>query len=402
LTSSAKERSTRIIVSLVLSSFLLVFLVYVFVFGPDALPIFKQRILAIVCALAVALLSVLLTGTLGLVLDPIHSKVKWFRIQATSGFAGLVLVLFWWFSPWTPVAPVKFDAPDVTIYRVRVVILDPQQMPVNTAQLRSSLGGEIKEVGGGYELDIPSANKPANGKLTVYASNENGSLRGQSELKLDTDPNPSITIQLHQSLSTSETGNASATQQSKSGSSESSFVATVESGYPSLYRVRVTALDPQNIPVEDAEIRSSIGGEFKKATGGWELSIPKTIKPKNSNLTIYVFDRGRFLVGQASLKLGVDPNPTISIQMRTDQTSRVYGRIVEDDSLRASISGVRVSLEGFEQEAVISGANGEFKLPAHAAEGQMVRLRAEKEGYVTREQFHPAGNVHVVILLRKK
>ena len=35
-----------------------------------------------------------------------------------------------------------------------------------------------------------------------------------------------------------------------------------------LYRVRVTVINPQNVPVEDAKVWSSFGGEPKKASGG--------------------------------------------------------------------------------------------------------------------------------------
>src|SRR5713226_5308727 len=56
------------------------------------------------------------------------------------------------------------------IYRVRVTVLDPQQTPVEEARVWSSLGGEAKKVAGGWQFDIPAATRPADGKLTVYAT----------------------------------------------------------------------------------------------------------------------------------------------------------------------------------------------------------------------------------------
>ena len=89
----------------------------------------------------------------------------------------------------------------VTIYRVRITVLNPQQNPVDSAELRSSLGGEFKKTAGGWELDIPSINKPADGKLTIYASELGTSRKGHISLILDEDPTPSSTIQLHDDAS---------------------------------------------------------------------------------------------------------------------------------------------------------------------------------------------------------
>src|SRR5512145_3256064 len=47
--------------------------------------------------------------------------------------------------------------------------------------------------------------------------------------------------------------------------------ASVYSGLPakpSIYRLRVTVVDPQNVPAEDAIVWSSLGGEPKKVAGG--------------------------------------------------------------------------------------------------------------------------------------
>jgi hypothetical protein len=62
------------------------------------------------------------------------------------------------------------------------------------------------------------------------------------------------------------------------------------------------------------------------------------------------------------------------------------------DAAGKSIAGVRVSIIGHGDEAVLTDATGGFVLPAHAADGQQVQLHAEKEGYKPANQFHPAGN----------
>ena len=45
-------------------------------------------------------------------------------------------------------------------------------------------------------------------------------------------------------------------------------------GTGALYRVRVTVLNPQQQPINDAKVTSSMGGEPKKVEGGWQFDIP--------------------------------------------------------------------------------------------------------------------------------
>lgn len=313
---------------------LLAFLFYAFVFSPDALSVTKQRILAFVCALIAGLFGFFLIGSIKVTVHPesnsdldhkrSNSGIRSVGVEASGGFAAAVLVLLWWLSPWAPVQPAKPDEKSITLYKVRVTVLDPGELPVENSQIRSSLGGELKKVAGGWELDIPSSNKPADGRLTLYALTPDSSLRGLVDLRLEADPNLTATIHLQETQSNS---NASR-------------------------------------PVSDQEDKSSITGRTERTPA-----------------------RG--------------PTATSSISMPSDSSIRVLGRVI-DDSSRASIPGVKVFIVGFEKEAVLSGDGGEFNLPAHAAEGKMIRLRVEKEGYETKEQLHPAGRVHVTLLMREK
>src|SRR5688572_6088058 len=61
-----------------------------------------------------------------------------------------------------------------SIYKVRVTVLDFQGSPVKEAAVQSSIGGEPKETLGGWEFDIPAANRPKDGWLTIFASKEIG------------------------------------------------------------------------------------------------------------------------------------------------------------------------------------------------------------------------------------
>ena len=45
-------------------------------------------------------------------------------------------------------------------------------------------------------------------------------------------------------------------------------------GVPELYRIRVTVLDSTGLPVDNANVWSSLGGEPKKVAGGASLAAP--------------------------------------------------------------------------------------------------------------------------------
>lgn len=82
------------------------------------------------------------------------------------------------------------------VYHVQVVLVRPDQSPVDIAQVKSSNGGEVKMVGSGWELDIPPQARPADGKLTLSAAAKDEFLKGASTLVLAHDYYPTVTIQL--------------------------------------------------------------------------------------------------------------------------------------------------------------------------------------------------------------
>jgi hypothetical protein len=87
------------------------------------------------------------------------------------------------------------------IYRVRVVVVGADGVPSNEAKVWSSIGGEAKKVDGGWQFDIPTKTKPADGKLTVYAEVSSAFEKGQKEVMLASDFSPSITVPLTQDTS---------------------------------------------------------------------------------------------------------------------------------------------------------------------------------------------------------
>jgi len=178
------------------------------------------------------------------------------------------------------------------------------------------------------------------------------------------------------------------------------IVAPLLVGERAIYRVRVTVLGPNQMPVEDARVWSSMGGEAKKVAGGWQFDIPAAIKPSDGKLTVYASVANAFLSGRQEVQLAQDRNPAVALQLRKETQAEVRG-IVADESGKG-IVGALVSVAGYEKEAVKTTEGGNFTLPAHAADGQQVLLHAEREGHVAANQRHPAGNFPATITLKRK
>jgi len=257
----------------IFGSLFVVFLLGVFAFAPPALPLFKQRILAIVSALLAGFFIYFLTGDLGVSVQGGKGSLGRLAIKGSGGAAALVLVLAWWLSPLSPV-----ESADVI--RLRVLVLGPGDSPVEDARVRTSVGGEPQQVAGGWEFDIPHSRLPADGRITVYASKESAFLSGSQEVRLGDDLTPSVTV-----------------------------------------------------------------------------------------------------------RLAANPSATVR-------------GIVLDEAGNA-LEGVRVSVVGYEGEAATTGPDGQFVLPAHAADGQQVQLHAEKDGYEAVTQFHPAGAFPATLTLER-
>ena len=80
-------------------------------------------------------------------------------------------------------------------------MLGLDKQPVDDARVTSSNGGEPKKIEGGWEFDIPPQSRPADGKLTLFASEKNAFLVGNSTLVLDEDYFPAVEIQLEHDTS---------------------------------------------------------------------------------------------------------------------------------------------------------------------------------------------------------
>lgn len=157
---------------------------------------------------------------------------------------------------------------------------------------------------------------------------------------------------------------------------------------PSLYHVRVSVITPQGEPAESVVLSSSLGGEWKRAGGGWELDVPAEDRPADHRpLRVYAH-QGPGTATYKDIDLEADFHPVAEIKLPQPGGARVTGIVVDEHNM--PIAGASVSVVG-RKEIAITEISGAFSLPAGVPSGEVVVLRAVKRGYRPQEQPHPAG-----------
>jgi hypothetical protein len=164
-----------------------------------------------------------------------------------------------------------------------------------------------------------------------------------------------------------------------------------------IYRIRVVVLGLDKSPVEDARVSSSSGGEPKRVEGGWEFDIPLQTLPADGKEVLMASVKNAFLTGSSAVVLGEDYYPTTTIQLTSDTSATIRGVVVDEQG--RSVPGATVSIPGYAERAQTDNM-GNFVLPAHAADGQMVQVRAQK-GRLGGDISGPAGRGSVTIIVRR-
>jgi hypothetical protein len=153
------------------------------------------------------------------------------------------------------------------------------------------------------------------------------------------------------------------------------------------------------MPIEDAQVWSSVGGEAKKVAGGWELEFPISKLPQDRKVTIYAAQKSAYLKGEREITVPEEKPIAISIQLQRETSAQVTGTVADADG--KPVVGANVTIVGSAGSA-ITDDQGHFSLPANAAVGEEVRLRISKSGYEVLDQYHPAGDGPAYIILQRK
>jgi hypothetical protein len=163
------------------------------------------------------------------------------------------------------------------------------------------------------------------------------------------------------------------------------------------YRVRVIVLDPQGNPASGATLRTTVSNETTATSQDTAvITIPKALVPADGKVTVFADLDSAFLHGRTDAQLGVDLNPSITVNLKAARDATIAG-LVQDEAGRA-VAGATVSVVGGESGE--TSATGSFLLKTNAAVGQVVRLHAEKRGFAGVDQDHPAGREPVTLVMR--
>lgn len=175
------------------------------------------------------------------------------------------------------------------------------------------------------------------------------------------------------------------------------LVASTIAQWRNIYHVRVIVLGPDHSPAENAYVSSSAGGEPKRVESGWEFDIPPQTRPADGRVVFYASVKSSFLSGNSTLVLANDYFPMVTIQLNSDASASLRGVVVDEHG--AAVARAEVSIVGY-SDVVVTNETGNFLLPAHAAEGQIVQVRAQK-GPLVGSMSVPAGR-SVELVIRKQ
>ncbi len=146
--------------------------------------------------------------------DPLSGEdLSWWRkgplhlgvLGLIVGIIGAVLTTIAWLWPRPPSGPTPDPAPpqsppvQVTqpaIYSLRVQVLDPDGRPVDSSEVRASVGNEPQRLPDHFwEIEIAAAKVPLDRKVTIWAEHTDWE-SGRVDLELGNDPNPRAEVRL--------------------------------------------------------------------------------------------------------------------------------------------------------------------------------------------------------------
>lgn len=132
-------------------------------------------------------------------------------------------------------------------------------------------------------------------------------------------------------------------------------------------------------------LTTSIGSEIKKGDGYWEIVIPTQLRPLDHRVQIFAS------AGEQSGDSIVMLEDSVYIQATIDLAPRPSPSIrgIVKDMHGMGVLGAHVVVPGY-TDGVTTDRSGGFEIPSHSVEGQMVTVRAEKDGWAAQETL-PVG-----------
>lgn len=165
------------------------------------------------------------------------------------------------------------------------------------------------------------------------------------------------------------------------------------------YHIAVTTVDDKGAPA-DAKVETSVKSIINGNGHLWHIDVQTSNLPSDRKVRISAENKPDFLRGQIEITLGKEPNIPVTLAMTRDRSARAFGRVMDDE--QTPIADAVVYVIGHENELAHTGDNGRFDLPAHAANGEPIRLRVEKNGYAPEEVVNISGESIAIVLSRRR
>ncbi|MFC1479296.1 carboxypeptidase-like regulatory domain-containing protein, partial [Planctomycetota bacterium] len=162
--------------------------------------------------------------------------------------------------------------------------------------------------------------------------------------------------------------------------------------------LHITVLDPGGTLATQALVYTLPNSEIRKVSGGWQAEISSERLSSDKKVTVYAEISDKNFKEKAEVEAIPGKHVTVEIKFTPPPEAEVSGRVV--DEAGKPVQGVTVLIVGFENEAVTTSEEGLFRLPAHAASGAQVHIRAQKTGMKETTLWHLAGEL-MEIMIRK-
>jgi hypothetical protein len=170
---------------------------------------------------------------------------------------------------------------------------------------------------------------------------------------------------------------------------------------PKNYHINLRVLDERGIALDEAEIHTSVRSFTTKGDHLWTIDIPENEKPESGQVSISAAVRQDFLQGETSVVLQDEHNLSVTLRLTKDRSAMAIGRVVDQKGV--PVARALVYVVGHEGDPTVrTGDRGQFEVPAHAGQGEWIRIYAEKAGYTSEEQVAHAGDEATQIVLRRK
>jgi hypothetical protein len=175
-------------------------------------------------------------------------RFRWKFPQVPRIWVGPIIILFMLLSSGLTFYALMHFIPDPPsdVATIRITILGPDMMPMENSVIRSSIGGETKEVAAGWELEVAESKLPIDRKIIIYAEQKQAHLKGQGEIVVSGEKTTSASILLQRDISARVKGNVSDEKGRPVADAIVSILETAES----------TTTDPQGffiLPTNGAE-----------------------------------------------------------------------------------------------------------------------------------------------------